>query len=212
MKLKTLSLVSAGLFVLAGLAGLSFTQAPAQTAAQNNSAPETYKLDVASSTAEWKAYKVTGQHNGTVTLKSGSLTVNDGNLTGGSFEMDMTTIKVLDTQGEWGTKLEGHLKSDDFFSSEKFPTATFAITKVASRGTAGSYRVTGNLTIKGITKEIKFDATLKTEGGKATGEATLKIDRTDFDIRFRSGNFFENLGDKTIYDEFDLVVKLVANK
>ncbi len=86
------------------------------------------------------------------------------------------------------------------------------ITKVGSRGTPGNYRVVGNLTIKGITKEIKFDATINAVDGKATGEAAIKIDRTDFNISYRSGNFFENLGDKTIYDEFDLNVVIAAAK
>lgn len=174
--------------------------------------PETYKVDTQASSVNWKAYKVTGQHFGTVNLKSGSLQFAGDVLTGGSFEMDMTSIKVADTQGEWGAKLEGHLKSDDFFSVEKHPTSTFVITKVASRGTPGSYRISGNLTIKGITKEIKFDATVTVAGGKAGAETMFKVDRTDYDIRFRSGNFFENLGDKTIYDEFDMTVKLAASK
>lgn len=218
MKMKNLSLAFVTLLSAAGFVALSFTLNPSAqraTAPSSNfgsAAEETYKVDATASSIDWKAYKVTGQHNGSVNVKSGSLTFADGKLTGGSFEMDMTTIKVLDLQGEWAGKLEGHLKSDDFFSTEKNPVSKFVITKVASRGTAGSYRVTGNLTVKGITKEIKFDATLNAADGKATGEAALKIDRTDFDIRYRSGNFFENLGDKTIYDEFDLNVKLVAAK
>ncbi len=203
MKISNFPFPLFALLAIGSLAALSFTAA---------TAPETYKVDTQASVVNWKAYKVTGEHFGTVNLQSGSLQFTDGKLTGGSFEMDMTTIKVLDNPGEWATKLEGHLKSDDFFSVEKSPISKFAITKVASRGTAGNYRITGNLTIKGITKEIKFDATINAADGKANGDAALKVDRTDFDIRFRSGNFFENLGDKTIYDEFDLNVKLVATK
>lgn len=201
MKFKNLSLAFATLLAAAGIAGLSFTIAP-----------ETYKVDAAASKVEWKAYKVTGQHFGTVNLKSGSLAFTNGALSGGSFEMDMTSIKVTDIEGEWAGKLEGHLKSEDFFSVEKHPTASFVITKVASRGTPGAYRVTGNLTIKGISKEIKFDATVTTEGNKANAQTAFKVDRTNYDIQYRSGNFFENLGDKTIYDEFDMNVTLVAGK
>lgn len=203
MQIKNLSFVFAAILAVSGLMGLSFTLL---------TGPETYKVDTQASSVNWKAYKVTGQHFGTVNLKSGSLQFAGDVLTGGSFEMDMTSIKVADTQGEWGAKLEGHLKSDDFFSVEKHPTSTFVITKVASRGTPGSYRISGNLTIKGITKEIKFDATVTVAGGKAGAETMFKVDRTDYDIRFRSGNFFENLGDKTIYDEFDMTVKLAASK
>lgn len=203
MKIKHFNIAIIALLAIGSIAALSFTVAPAT---------ETYKVDAQSSIVNWKAYKVTGEHFGTVNIKSGTLQFTDGNLSGGSFEMDMTSIKVLDTQGEWGTKLEGHLKSDDFFSVEKNPVSMFVITKVASRGTAGNYRITGNLAIKGITKEIRFDATINAANGKASGDAALKVDRTDYDIRFRSGNYFENLGDKTIYDEFDLNVKLVAAK
>ena len=200
--MKNIQTAIAAFLVLGSLIGLSFV----------TSVADNYKVDTSASIVNWKAYKVTGQHNGTVNLKSGAFQFTDGKLTGGSFELDMTTIKVLDLQGEWGTKLEGHLKSDDFFSSEKNPTAAFVITKVGSRGTPGNYRVVGNLTIKGITKEIKFDATINAVDGKATGEAAIKIDRTDFNISYRSGNFFENLGDKTIYDEFDLNVVIAAAK
>ena len=203
MKITYSQLTLAALLTIGSLAAFSFTV---------RTAPETYKVDTQASIVNWKAYKVTGEHFGTVAIKSGSLQFTDGNLSGGAFELNMTTIKVLDAQGEWATKLEGHLKADDFFSVEKNPASQFAITRVASRGTAGNYRITGNLTIKGITKEIKFDAAINAADGKATGEAALKVDRTDFNVNFRSGNFFENLGDKTIYDEFDLNVKLVASK
>ena len=203
MKISNFHLSLLALLAIGSLTALSFTVP---------TAPETYKVDTQASIVNWKAYKVTGEHFGTVNLQSGSLQFTDGKLTGGAFEMNMTTIKVLDIQGEYAGKLEGHLKSDDFFSVEKNPAAQFVITKVASRGTPGNYRIAGNLTIKGITKEIKFDATINAADGKAIGEAALKLDRTDFDIRYRSGNFFENLGDKTIYDEFDLNVKLVASK
>ncbi|MBK8424842.1 MAG: YceI family protein [Lewinellaceae bacterium] len=200
--MKNIQAAFAAFLVFGSLIGLSFV----------SNVADNYKVDTSASIVNWKAYKVTGQHNGSVNLKSGAFQFTDGKLTGGSFEIDVTTIKVLDMQGDMAGKLEGHLKSDDFFSAAKNPTSTFVITKVASRGTPGNYRVTGNLTIKGITKEVKFDATLNVVDGKATGEAFMKIDRTDFNIQYRSGNFFENLGDKTIYDEFDLNVVISAAK
>ena len=200
--MKNIQAAFAAFLVLGSLIGLSFV----------SNVADNYKVDTSASIVNWKAYKVTGQHYGTVNLKSGALQFTDGKLTGGSFDLNMTSIKVLDMQGDMAGKLEGHLKSDDFFSAEKNPTASFVITKVGSRGTPGNYRIAGNLTIKGITKEVKFDATINIVDGKATGEAAIKIDRTDFDIRYRSGNFFENLGDKTIYDEFDLNVVIAAAK
>jgi len=156
------------------------------------------------STVTWKAYKVTGSHTGTVNLKEGSLMFDEGKLTGGDFTVDMTTLVNSDLEGEYKGKLEGHLKSDDFFGVATHPTASLIFTKVESSG-KNSYEVIGDLTIKGITKAVTFDVSIY--GSKAA--ATLKIDRAQYDVRYGSGSFFDNLGDKTIYDEFDLVVDLV---
>ena len=170
------------------------------------------KVDTLNSNVQWVGYKVTGQHSGVVNIKSGSLEYNDkGFFSGGAFEMDMSTIKATDIQGEMAGKLEGHLKADDFFGVATYPTAKFVITKVAPKGKPGEYKVTGNLTIKAATKEVKFDVNLKEEnGGKIVATGDIKVDRTDFDIRYGSGSFFDGLGDKTIYDEFDIKVKLTA--
>jgi len=151
----------------------------------------------------WKAYKVTGSHNGTVNLKSGALMFDNDKLTGGEFTVDMTTLIATDLEGESRQKLEGHLKSDDFFSVASNPTSKLVFTNVKSTG-KNSYEVTGNLTVKGITKPVTFDVSIY--GSKAT--ATMKVDRTQFDVKYGSGSFFDDLGDKTIYDEFDLVVDL----
>ncbi|GLB52126.1 hypothetical protein NBRC110019_11650 [Neptunitalea chrysea] len=155
------------------------------------------------STVTWKGYKVTGSHEGTVDLKSGTLKFDDSKLTGGEFVIDMTTIGATDLEGDMKGKLDGHLKSDDFFGVSNYPTAKLVITKVKSTG-KNSYKVTGNLTIKKTTKPVTFD--MSVYGSKAT--ATVKIDRSEYDVRYGSGSFFDNLGDKTIYDEFDLVVDL----
>ncbi len=151
----------------------------------------------------WKAYKVTGSHQGTIAIQSGSLTFNNDKLTGGEFTMNMTTITNTDLEGEYKGKLENHLKSDDFFGVEKHPTAIIVFNKVKSTG-KNSYKVTANLTIKGKTNSIKFD--LSVYGSKAN--ASLKIDRSKYDVRYGSTSFFDNLKDKAIYDEFDLVVDL----
>jgi polyisoprenoid-binding protein YceI len=161
------------------------------------------EIKIANSKVIWKGYKVTGSHEGTINLKSGFLTFNDNKLTGGEFVMDMNTIVTTDLQGEYKGKLEGHLKSDDFFGVEKHPTAKLVISKVDATG-KNSYKITGNLTIKGITNVITFD--LSVYGNKAN--AALKIDRTKYDVRYGSTSFFDNLKDKAIYDEFDLVADL----
>jgi polyisoprenoid-binding protein YceI len=166
-------------------------------------AEEKVTVKAEESTVTWKAYKVTGSHTGTVALKSGDLVFDNGTLKGGSFEVDMTSIICTDLEGEYKEKLEGHLKSDDFFSVESHQTSQLVFTDVKATG-KNSYEVTGDLTIKGITKPVTFDVSVY--GSKAT--ATLKIDRAQYDVRYGSGSFFDDLGDKTIYDEFDLVVDL----
>lgn len=190
------------LLAIIAFTGFAFTVQPG----------ETLKVDTLNSNVQWTGYKVTGQHNGVVNIKSGTLTYDEkGFFSGGNFEIDMTSIKCLDLQGDMAGKLEGHLKSDDFFGATNHPTAKFVITKVAPRGKPGEYKITGNLTIKTITKEVKFDALLnEADGGKIVATGDIKIDRTDFDVRYRSGSFFDGLGDKTIYDEFDMKVKLTA--
>lgn len=171
----------------------------------------TYTLDTGASKVEWLAKKVTGQHNGMVNLKEGSFDFEDGKLTGGAFTVDMTSITCLDLSGEYKGKLEGHLKSDDFFGVATYPTATFKITKAVPQG-PGKYKVVGDITIKGTTEDIQFPATLEEKDGKVTGTATLTLDRSKFNVRYGSGSFFDDLGDKTIYDNFDLTVSVVASK
>lgn len=151
----------------------------------------------------WKGYKVTGSHKGSISLKSGHLIFNEGKLVGGEFVMDMTSLENTDLEGEYKQKLEGHLKSDDFFAVEKFPTAGLVFTKVKSTG-KNAYEVTADLTIKDNTESITFEMSIY--GSKAT--ANLKIDRTDYGVKYGSVSFFDDLKDKAIYDEFDLVSDL----
>lgn len=169
----------------------------------------TYSVDTAASYINWKGYKVTGQHYGKVMLKNGDLKFENGKLSGGSFEIDMNSIKVEDLQGGSAEKLTGHLKSEDFFGVAKYPTAKFVITR-ASEAKPGEYRIKGDLTIKSTTKPITFDAKITEKDGKKLAVANIKIDRSEYDVRYGSGSFFDNLGDKTIYDEFDLEVNLVV--
>lgn len=161
---------------------------------------ETQK-SITSSKIVWKGYKVLGSHEGTINLESGFLNFSEGELTGGSFVIDATSITVTDLEGDYKAKLEGHLKSNDFFGTEKYPTAKLEITN-AKRSGKNAYEVTGDLTIKSTTKPITFNVSIY--GNKAT--ANLKIDRTEFDIKYGSANFFDGLKDKAIYDEFDLVI------
>lgn len=178
-------------------------------AAQNTA---TYNVDVTSSTIAWTGYKVTGKHTGYVKVKNGNLTWTDGKLTGGSFDIDMNSITCTDLEGEYAGKLVGHLKSDDFFGVAKYPTAKFVITKAIPQDTKGNYKIVGNLTIKEKTNEVNLLASANENNGTISATGKITVDRSEYDVKFGSGSFFDNLGDKTIYDEFDLQVTLVAKQ
>lgn len=171
-----------------------------------------YKVDAAQSSVKWIGKKVTGEHSGNVTISSGSLSTTNNAVTAGTVEIDLTTITNTDiTDPASNAKLLGHLKSADFFNVASFPKATLVITSSKVKS-AGTYDVTGNLTIKGITQPITFPATIQTTADKINATAVLTIDRTKYDIKYRSASFFSDLGDKAIDNDFVLNVKLVANK
>lgn len=162
------------------------------------------KINTSKSQIKWVGKKVTGEHSGTINFKDGVLNMKGGKLTGGNFTVDMTSIMVTDLKaGEGKEKLEGHLKADDFFGTDKHKTAKLVFKTVKAK-TAGVYTVVADLTIKNITKPVTFDLTV----GKTSATTMFKVDRTKFGIEYKSGNFFENLGDNVIYDEFDLTVNL----
>jgi polyisoprenoid-binding protein YceI len=161
-------------------------------------------VDATKSIIKWVGKKVTGQHEGTVNIKNGALFYKDNKLVKGKFIVDMTTIQVTDIKaGEGKENLEGHLKADDFFGTEKFATATILFTKVTPKAN-GVYTVTANLTIKDKTNPVTFDMTVKAN----TATANLVVDRTKYDIKYGSKSFFESIGDKAIYDEFELAIAL----
>lgn len=164
---------------------------------------QTKNINTATSSIEWLGKKVTGQHNGTVNFKDGTLVFKKNILAGGSFTVNMTSLTATDLSGEYQGKLNGHLKADDFFGTEKFPTATLVFKKIGVKS-ANVYNVTADLTIKGITKPVTFELTVN--GNTAT--TTFNVDRTKYDIKYGSKSFFESIGDKAIYDEFELKVAL----
>jgi len=177
---------------------VTFTAFSFTTIEENKKEIKTDKSEVV-----WKGYKVTGSHEGTIAIQSGSLTFEDEKLTGGEIVINMTTINTTDLEGEYKGKLDGHLKSDDFFGVANYPTATLVFKDVTASG-KNAYAVSGELTIKGKTNPVTF--TISIYGSKAT--ASLKVDRTEYDVRYGSASFFDGLKDKAIYDEFDLVADL----
>ena len=170
-------------------------------APQNNS--DVKEVSITKSSVTWKGYKVTGSHTGTIALKSGSLSFEDSKLVGGTFVMDMNSIACTDLEGVYKEKLEGHLKSDDFFGVKNNPTARLVFTHVTA-GDKGVYTVKGDLTIKGKTNNVLFDLTVN----EHNATTALKINRAKYDVKYGSTSFFEGLKDKAIYDEFDLQVNL----
>ena len=171
---------------------------------------QNFKVVNADSEINWLGKKVTGAHNGTINIKAGTLQVVDGKLSGGNFTIDTTSIKILDiTDAGTNAQFAGHLFSEDFFATDRFPEATFVITHVAAAND-GSEQITGNLTIKGITHPVSFKAQVYITNNSTTATGKIIVDRTSYDMKFRSGNFFTNLGDTLIYNEFELDIKLTA--
>lgn len=170
-----------------------------------------FLVDKTNSTLIWTARKVNGQHTGSIRISKGTLELDNNQLQRGSFELDTRSITVTDLKdADSNAKLTGHLKSDDFFAVEKFPAANFTVNSVTTVS-ANQHTVTGKLTIKGITHDLSFPATVVINGSKLSAKALVKIDRTKYDIKFRSKSFFENLGHKAIYDDFDLDITLLAS-
>jgi len=166
---------------------------------------EQFNIVATKSNIDWVGRKITGAHNGTIGIKNGALTLTDGAVTGGRFTIDTQSIRILDvTDPATNAQFAGHLASEDFFSSEKYPEASFEIT-----GVTGSH-IEGNLTIKGITAPVGFDADVKVAGDILTALGKVVVDRTVYGMKFRSGNFFKDLGDTLIYNDFDLDVNITA--
>jgi polyisoprenoid-binding protein YceI len=177
---------------------------------------KTVPLDVEASVLKWTGKKLTGAHNGTVKLKGGQVALAGKGLAGGEFEIDMTSIQNLDLQDPaYKAKLEGHLKSDDFFGVEKHPTARFKISKIrrlpGAMADQPTHEITGDLTIKGITRPVTFPSVIQIKDGKARAAGTVTVDRSQFDVRYGSQKFFPNIGDKIIYDEFTIELDVVGS-
>jgi polyisoprenoid-binding protein YceI len=174
-------------------------------------AQKKYTADPSATVIDWKGDKKIGTfHVGTIDLKSGWLNVEGNALTGGEFIVDMNSIKDKDLKDDnMRAKLEGHLKSDDFFGVQKFPVSKLVITG-SSKFESGKALVKGNLTIKEATHPVEFTVTESKSSAESTYTADIVFDRSLYDVRFGSGKFFSNLGDNAINDEIKLKVKLVV--
>jgi polyisoprenoid-binding protein YceI len=174
----------------------------------------TLAVDQSASGVEWIGTKPTGQHNGTVNISNGELMLKDGEVVGGKFTIDLNSIVVLDlTDQEMNAKLLGHLKSADFFEVETYPTAVFEITSVSalSGNPEASHNITGNLTMKDVTKSVTFPAMINVSDDSVTAVTpAFIIDRTEWNVQYGSRKLFDNLKDNFIHDEMSLKINLKA--
>ena len=175
----------------------------------NNPQVSRVNVNVETSTVKWKGSKITKSHDGIVSIAKGVLLINHGTLVGGEMAIDMNSITCTDIESEKKRGyFEQHLKNEDFFDVEKFPYANIKITS-ATKKEEGQYSITADLTIKGITHPITFTSEVKINGEEFLGTASFKIDRTKWGVKYGSGSFFKDLGDKMILDDidFDIILK-----
>ncbi len=202
------------LFALSSVAALAQNKplASAKPAAEATPVTATYNVDAAASKITYVGKKVTGEHTGNVSVKSGTLAFQGDAITGGEILVDMNSLTSTDiTDKEYNAKYVGHMKSPDFFDTTKYPESKLVIKN--SKKVAEGLEVTGDLTMIGQTKPVTFVVTdLKKTDSVVTGKSNLKLNRTLWGLKYGSGSFFKNLGDKAINDEFTLAIELTAKK
>jgi polyisoprenoid-binding protein YceI len=199
-----------GLFILMGL--LFINNVEAEQPAKN---VKEYKIQASESKVFWTGKKLSGEHVGVISLKNGEIVLDGDKFVSAKINIDMSSITCTDIEdANYNQKLVGHLKSDDFFSVEKFPESNFKATQFdaisGAKSGEANYTVKGVLSIKGISHEISFPAKLEIKNNQLFVDASLSIDRTKWDIKYGSGSFFDGLGDKMIKDKFDLKFQLVS--
>lgn len=181
-----------------------------------------YTVNTETSKIDWVGTKPAGQHNGVVFFKEGTLEVKDGELVGGKVIIDFKTINNLDIEDPQMRKtLVDDLKSPNFFNVDSFPTGAFEIASVekipdteAQTGEVKpTHKITGNLTMKGVTKSITFDAVISMDGDNlmATTPQFL-INRTEWNIKYMSRSFYKNLKDNFVHDDLAITITLNATK
>ncbi|RUT73640.1 YceI family protein [Ancylomarina longa] len=197
MRRKSLIIASILLFSTFLLSSSSFAQV------------KSFIVNPEKSIVNWHGKKVTGEHLGTINVSKGNLVLQDDQIKAADFIVDMKSIANTDLKDPgYKAKLEGHLKSDDFFGVEKYPESEFILTE-SKKLADGSYDVKGNITIKGISNPIEFKVMLEKQNEVVHVSGKVVIDRSKFNVRYGSGSFFDNLGDKTIYDDFELDLDLI---
>lgn len=190
----------------------------AQAAAMSESNHSKFELNTEDSKVDWKGFKPTGTHTGTIAITKGDLATDGGKLQSGTIIIDMSSINVTDLEGDDKADLEAHLKGTvedkkgDFFNTNDFPEAVFQITSTESLA-AGKTTLSGNLEMKGQKHNISFPVTITNSEDMMTMESeAFTIDRTKWGINYGSKSVFDNLGDKFINDEIELKFMIKAKK
>lgn len=212
MSVTYLILIIAPLFF--GCGGPVKEENKTNASASSVSQGQKYMIDTTESVLTWEGSMVFGfdeEHKGYVYISKGELLIEKDSLVGGIAEIDMSTIEYKDKESK-NTPVK-HLKSPDYFDVEKFPISTFAITKVESVNVRSkTIKVTGNLTIKGITNPITIPAEIEVKDGIVKASGKVIIDRTQWGIRYNSGKFYDNLADNAVSDDIEIHIKIVAKK
>lgn len=166
---------------------------------------QTHQITSDNTSVKWFASKIGGSHHGNISLKEGHLSWEDDKIAAGKFVVDMKSITCNDIENEdYNKKLVDHLKSDDFFGAEEFPEAVLEVLE-STPFVNGKSKVKANLTIRGITHPVEFEVVKQSDKLMAT----ITVDRSNYNVKFRSKSFFKNLGDKLIYDEFTLEIAIL---
>jgi len=213
MKFKIVVIAALSIFLLSCA---KERKKPAEGSNQSNNATipiireGNYTVNVDSSTIKWTGKEITtDSHYGTLGLKQGAVEVSTAGIVSGNVVVDMNSIQCLDMTGRGKTKLEGHLRSDDFFGVQSFPEAALSFTSL-SAGTSGEIHFTGDLTIKNITHPITFSGLIHQSGNNYSATINFSFDRTLYDVKYRSGKYFKDLGDKLILDDIDISAKIAV--
>ena len=205
------------LFAVAVLGAAPVASAQKMNSAKMATNAPGYKLQPQLSTLGWEGKAVTHGHNGSMNFSEGEVLVKGNAVVGGTVIVDMKSMKALDIKdAESQGKFVGHMSSDDFFGAEKYPTSTFKIVSVTpikkAAKDADNATIAGDMTIKGVTQRLSFPAKVGVENGVAAASGKVTIDRTKFGLKYGSKSFFDSLGDKAIYDNFDLSFNVIAKK
>ena len=213
MKFKIVVIAALSIFLLSCA---KERKKPAEGSNQSNNATipiireGNYTVNVDSSTIKWTGKEITtDSHYGTLGLKQGAVEVSTAGIVSGNVVVDMNSIQCLDMTGRGKTKLEGHLRSDDFFGVQSFPEAALNFTSLSAE-TSGEIHFTGDLTIKNITHPITFSGLIHQSGNNYSATINFSFDRTLYDVKYRSGKYFKDLGDKLILDDIDISAKIAV--